>query len=103
MPTRKTRNTRSVVRRRRRPVARRKRGGSICSWIKKKAIPWVRRQHLLSRAIGPVAGLVGGPMAGMAAGAVGTALGKTYGFGRRLKRCPRGRKRGRRYSRCIRK
>ena len=89
---------------------RRKRGGSLFSWIKNKAVPWisreaktvskdfkkaddwiehkavpfVRKQHLLSKAIGPTVGfLSGNPMAGMAAGAVGTYYGNKYGFGKR--------------------
>jgi len=93
MPTRRTRRSRKVVRRRR-PM-RRKRGGSLFSWIKKKAIPWVtkkaipfiRKQHLISKAIGPVAGmLTGNPMAGMAAGTVGSYYGNKYGFGKKNRR-----------------
>ena len=97
MPVRRTRKPRQVIRRR--TTMRRKRGGSLFSWIKNKAvpwvskaskwvdktaIPWVRKQHLISKAIGPTVGfLSGNPMAGMAAGAVGTYYGNKYGFGKR--------------------
>ena len=80
---RRTRKSRTVTRSRRTTKTRRKRGGSLWSWISKKAIPWVRKQHLISKAIGPAVGLVGGPLAGMAAGAVGNVLGNKYGFGKR--------------------
>jgi len=82
--------TRKIVRRRSK-YTRSKRGGSLFSWIKKKAIPWVtkkavpwiRKQHLISKAIGPAAGfLTGNPMAGMAAGAIGNYYGQKYGFGK---------------------
>ena len=102
MTVRRTIKQRSVTRRRR-PTMRRKRGGSLLSWIKNKAAPWVskatssaskwvenkavpfiRKQHLISKAIGPTVGfLSGNPMAGMAAGAVGTYYGNKYGFGKR--------------------
>ena len=108
MPTRKrTRKRTSVVRcrggglkvmkrntRKLRNTIRRKRGGSLWSWIKKKAVPWIkkkavpwiRKKHLLSKAIGPMAGLIGGPMAGTVAGVAGNYLGQKYGFGKRRRR-----------------
>lgn len=79
MPYRRRRIRTSVVRRR----TRRKRGGSLWSWITKKAVPWVRKQHLISRAIGPIVGAVASPAAGAAAGVVGNYLGQKYGFGKR--------------------
>mgnify|MGYP000956827214 CR=1 FL=1 len=86
MPTRRTRRTRKTraVVRRRRPTAGRKRGGSLWSWIKKKAIPWIRKKHLLSKAIGPVVGFAtGNPLAGAAAGVAASHFGNKYGFGKR--------------------
>ena len=48
MPVRRTRKTRAVIKRRtigrRRPTMRRKRGGSLFSWIKNKAVPWISRE-----------------------------------------------------------
>lgn len=77
MPVRKARTkskSRAVVRRKHRV-----RGGSLFSWIRHKAMPWLKKKRAISR-LGSALGMVGVPYAGTV-GKVASAMG--YGKRRR--------------------
>lgn len=76
MSRRTRRKSHAVIRRRN----TRKRGGSIWSWIKNKASPFLRKTKLISRGAKALGFITGNPVIGTA----GTVAGM-LGYGKRVK------------------